>query len=123
MHKNHITQPQSTPQRRYEVCRAYFLERQTDRQLAQRFGLAVTTVRAMVRDFAAHQHKRVFFVETPRGRKPRPTYATANLPRQEADTMAVRFADHWKQRHGRYPARIILDYRATVYAGLSERCG
>ncbi len=30
-----FTQPQSTAQRRYEVCRAYFLERQTDRQIAQ----------------------------------------------------------------------------------------
>lgn len=68
-----FAQPQSTQQRRYEVCRAYFLERQPDRHIAQRFGLAVTTVRAMVRDFAAHQHKRVFFVQTPRGRKPRPT--------------------------------------------------
>jgi len=68
-----FTQPQSTQQRCYEVCRAYFLERQTDRHIARRFGLAVTTVRAMVRDFAAHQHKRVFFVQRPRGRQPRPT--------------------------------------------------
>jgi len=73
----YFSQPQSTPHRRYEVCRAYFLERQTDRQVAGRFGLAVTTVRAMVRDFATDERKRVFFAETPKGRRPRPTTPTA----------------------------------------------
>lgn len=73
----YFCQPQSTQQRRYEVCRAYFLERQTDGQVAGRFGLAVTTVRAMVRDFAADERKRVFFAETPKGRRPRPTTQTA----------------------------------------------
>ena len=73
----YFAQPQSTPQRRYEVCRAYFLERQTDRQVAKRFGLAVGTVRAMVRDFAADERKRIFFAETPKGRRPRATTPTA----------------------------------------------
>ena len=74
---DYFAQPQSTQQRRYEVCRAYFLERQTDRQIASRFGLAVTTVRAMVRDFATDERKRVFFAETPKGRRPRPSTPTA----------------------------------------------
>jgi len=33
----------------------------------------------------------------------------------------VRFVDHWKETSGGYPARVILDSRATVYAGLSQR--
>jgi transposase len=73
----YFMQPESTSHRRYEVCRAYFLERQTDRQVARRFGLAVSTVRAMVRDFANEDRKRVFFAESPKGRRPRPTMVTA----------------------------------------------
>jgi transposase len=68
----YFAQPQSTQHRRYEVCRAYFLEHGTDREIAERFGLAVGTVRAMVRDFAADEQKRVFFTEPPKGRRPRP---------------------------------------------------
>ena len=47
-------------------------------------------------------------------------YATANLLREEADTMVPRFADYWKERTGRYPARLLFDSRATTYAGLSQ---
>ena len=51
---------------------------------------------------------------------PKTTYATANVVRKEADTMAVRFVDHWKEASGHFPARVILDSRATVYSGLSQ---
>ena len=68
----YFSQPRSTQQRRYEVCREYFLEQHSDRRIAARWGLAVSTVRGMVRDFAADEHKRVFFVEPPKGRRPRP---------------------------------------------------
>jgi hypothetical protein len=47
-------------------------------------------------------------------------YATANLLREEADTMVVKFADSWKQQTGHYPARWLFDSRATTYAGLSQ---
>jgi hypothetical protein len=47
-------------------------------------------------------------------------YATANLLRDEADRMVPRFADYWKERTGRYPARLLFDSRATTYAGLSQ---
>lgn len=67
-----FAKPQSATQRRYEVCRAYFLEHQTARQIAPRFSLAVNTVQGMVRDFADKQQKSVFFLETPKGRRPRP---------------------------------------------------
>ena len=40
-------------------------------------------------------------------------YATANLLRQEADSMVVRFVDHWKELTGRYPGRLMFDSRAT----------
>jgi hypothetical protein len=47
-------------------------------------------------------------------------YATANLLREEADTMVVKFADYWKEQTGHYPARLLFDSRATTYAGLSQ---
>jgi transposase len=46
-------------------------------------------------------------------------YATANVLRDEADQMAVRFADHWKTQTGYYPARLLFDGRLTTYAELS----
>ena len=67
-----FAKPQSTAQKRYEICRAYFLEHLTARQIAPRFSLAVNTVQGIVRDFADDEQKRVFFVETPKGRRPRP---------------------------------------------------
>lgn len=47
-------------------------------------------------------------------------YATANLLREEADTMVPKFADYWKEQTGHYPARLLFDSRATTYAGLSR---
>ena len=47
-------------------------------------------------------------------------YATANLLREESDAMAVKFAKHWKTRHGAYPARLLFDSRATTYQQLDE---
>ena len=47
-------------------------------------------------------------------------YATANLLRDEADDMVVRFADYWKEQTGHYPARLLFDSRATTYASLNQ---
>jgi hypothetical protein len=47
-------------------------------------------------------------------------YATANVLRDEADRLAVRFADHWKAQTGQYPARLLFDSRVTTYGGLNE---
>jgi len=47
-------------------------------------------------------------------------YATANVLREEADEMVVRFVDHWKRQHGRYPQRVLFDSRATTYPHLQE---
>jgi hypothetical protein len=47
-------------------------------------------------------------------------YATANVVREETDEMVVRFARHWKQRHGQYPGRMLFDSRATTYEYLNE---
>ena len=47
-------------------------------------------------------------------------YATANLLREEADTMVPKFADYWKEQTGYYPARLLFDSCATTYAGLSQ---
>jgi hypothetical protein len=72
--------------------------------LAQR-NRAHVAVMAFV---AQHTHRRVM------------CYATANVLRQEADRMAVRFADHWLAQTGAYPARLLLDGRVTTYAGLND---
>jgi hypothetical protein len=47
-------------------------------------------------------------------------YATANLLRDEADSMVVKFADYWKEQTGCYPARLLFDSRTTTYASLSQ---
>jgi transposase len=47
-------------------------------------------------------------------------YATTNVLRAEADEMVVRFVDHWKERTGHYPARVLFDSRATTYEQLHE---
>lgn len=46
-------------------------------------------------------------------------YATANVLRNEADQMAVRFVDHWKAQTGQFPARVLFDGRVTTYAELN----
>jgi transposase len=53
--------PDSTAQRHYEICRAYFLEHLTADQLAQRFDLHVGSIRALVRDFARNPDLGQFF--------------------------------------------------------------
>jgi hypothetical protein len=45
-------------------------------------------------------------------------YATADVLRDEADQMAVRFAEYWKAQTGHYPARLLFDGRVTTYGGL-----
>ncbi len=47
-------------------------------------------------------------------------YATANLLRDEADGMVVKFADYWKEQTGHHPARLLFDSRATTYASLNR---
>jgi hypothetical protein len=47
-------------------------------------------------------------------------YANANVLRDEADQMAVRFADHWLAQTGSYPERLFLDGRVTTYGGLND---
>ncbi len=46
-------------------------------------------------------------------------YASANLLRDEADTMVPKFADYWQEQTGHYPARLLFDSRATTYTGLN----
>ena len=46
-------------------------------------------------------------------------YANANVLRNEADQMAVRFANHWKAETGHYPEQLLFDGRVTTYAELN----
>lgn len=65
-------QPTGPVHRRFEVCRAYFLNRLTAPAIAHRFGLHVGTVQAIVRDFAANPDLDQFFRSTQPGRKTSP---------------------------------------------------
>jgi hypothetical protein len=65
-------QPTCPVHRRFEVCRAYFLNRLTARAIAHRFGLHVGTVQAIVRAFAANPDLDQFFQSTQPGPKTSP---------------------------------------------------
>jgi transposase len=68
-------QPDSPTQRRYEICRAYYLEGATAQQLAQQYQLHVGTVRAITRDFASDPDISTFFLTERPGRKSAPKRA------------------------------------------------
>ena len=53
--------PQSSAHRHYEICRAYFLERLSAEEIAERFGLQVHSIRSLVRDFSRHPDLEQFF--------------------------------------------------------------
>ncbi len=58
--------------RRFEVCRAYFMERLTAGTIADRLELHIGSVQVMVRDFAADPKLDHFFVSNRPGRKTSP---------------------------------------------------
>jgi hypothetical protein len=64
--------PESTAQRHYEICRAYFLEHLTAAEVAARFQLQVASIRTLVRDFAQHPNLGQFFHTTPAVDRPSP---------------------------------------------------
>ena len=41
-------------------------------------------------------------------------YATANLLRDEAESMVPKFAEYWKDQTGSYPARLLFDSRTST---------
>ena len=70
--KQLFAQPGNSVHRRFEVCRAYFLEQQTAQVIADRMTMHVGTIQAIVRDFAANPDLRQFFIVTKPGRKSSP---------------------------------------------------
>jgi hypothetical protein len=60
--------PTGPVHRRFEVCRAYFLNRLTAPAIAHRFGLHMGTVQAIVQDFAANPDLDQFFRSTEKPR-------------------------------------------------------
>jgi hypothetical protein len=72
--------PAVTAQLHYEICKAYFLDESTARQIASRFSLRPDSVRAVVNDFAKDPDLTRFFLV----RKPGPAAApTRDACRQE----------------------------------------
>jgi transposase len=67
-----FAKPTVAVQRRFEVCRAYFMEHLTAGAIAERFGLHIGSVQVMARDFAAHPTLDQFFVSNRPGRKTSP---------------------------------------------------
>jgi transposase len=114
-------QPDSTAQRRYELCRAYFLEGATADQLARRFQLHVGTVRAVVHDFACDPDIGAFFATEPLGRKAAPKRQAiqeraGDLRSQGATLADIRAA---LQREGLDVSESYL-FRVLRRAGLTE---
>src|SRR5262249_6222957 len=69
----HLFQQPGVPaHRHYEISRAYFLESLPADEIAQRFGLHVGSVRAIVRDFARDPDVHAFFTAAKPGRKTSP---------------------------------------------------
>ena len=64
--------PTSAAWRRYEICRAYFYEQKTAKEIALQFGLHVGSVQAIARDFAANPDPAGFFILKRPGRKSTP---------------------------------------------------
>jgi transposase len=67
-----FAEPTLPVHRRFEVCRAYFMEHLTAAAIAERFGLHLGSVQVMVRDFAADPNIEHFFVSNRPGRKTSP---------------------------------------------------
>jgi transposase len=65
-------QPESPAHRRFEVCRAYFLESTPADEIARRLQLHGDTVRAIVRDFARNPDINTFFTAAVPGPKTAP---------------------------------------------------
>jgi hypothetical protein len=68
----YFLEPGGVSQRRYEVLRARFVERESAEAIGARFGLSALTVYAQVRDFKAaldSEEPPMFFVEAVRGPK------------------------------------------------------
>jgi transposase len=87
--------PESPAHRRFEVCRAYFLESTPADDIAQRFQLHGDTVRAIVRDFARDPDVNSFFAAAMPGPKTAPKRDTirlraCELRRQGATLPAIR---------------------------------
>jgi transposase-like protein len=82
-----FTAPAQPTQRRYEILRAYFAEGAAAAEVAGRFGVAPSTVAAMVRDFRAGDTQ--FFVE----RHPGPQTAPAK-DAARGEVLRLRRAGH-----------------------------
>ena len=51
--RRYFLEPAQPLHRRYEVLRAFFVERRPQAEIAARFGLTTATVQSLVRDFRA----------------------------------------------------------------------
>jgi transposase len=100
-HLTHLFEhPQSTVHRHYEICRAYFLERLTAEEVAQRFELHVGSIRVIVRDFGRAPDLGQFFCT--------PQAADRPAPKREAIRDRVRAL----RRQGYTLAQIITQLQA-----------
>ena len=57
--------PTRATHRHFEICRDYFLEQKTAKQIADRFQLHAGTVQSIVRDFAKNPDVSRFFTPPP----------------------------------------------------------
>lgn len=71
MTREFFLNPQNIKQKQYEALRAYYVEGMTQKEVAERFGYALSTVQTLVKIFKHQQAG--FFVESKKGPKDRQT--------------------------------------------------
>lgn len=71
MAEEFFLKPQNIKQKQYEALRAYYVEKITQKEVAERFGYTLSTFQTLVKIFKHQQ--RVFFVESKKGPKDRQT--------------------------------------------------
>ena len=110
--------PSGSVHRRFEICRAYFLEGRSAPAIAERFELHPGTVQAVVRDFAADPDLSGFFTVTRTGPKTSPKRRAV---RERVVTLRRehrKSRDMWERIPGRFAA-----YLKRCARGLRHRIG
>jgi transposase len=118
--------PDSTAQRHYEICRAYFMEHLTADEVAHRFDLHVGSIRALVRDFAHDPDLGQFFCMAQAADRPAPKRESIRDRACSLRNQGLTLADIHTQLHAEgHPVSEAYLFRLLQDEGLAikgQRC-
>ena len=121
-----VEHPDLTAQRHYEICRAYFLERLTAVDVAERFGVPVGSIRVRARDFARDPDLGQFFRTPQAADRPPPKRESirdrACSPRNHGLTLAESRARLDAEGHPVSEAYLFRLLRPAGLASKGQRC-